>query len=191
MARALTLEVSNQQSSWIRDTFLVFAGSVLIALFANVSIPLPFTPVPIATQAHVCLLLGALLGSKRGALAVAAFLFQGAIGLPVFALGKAGFLHILGPTGGYLLGYVAATYVTGYLVEKAHEKTPRKAVLAMAVGNLILYVMGVPQLALYLGLKSALILGTLPFILGDVLKLILARQGFQFCRELVGFERDL
>jgi biotin transport system substrate-specific component len=191
MARVISLETPNQQISWTRNTLAVFAGSLLIALFANVSLPLPFTPVPITMQVHVCLLLGALLGSKRGALAVLAYLFQGAVGFPVFAMGKAGFLHLLGPTGGYLLGYVVAAYVTGYLLEKAQEKTPRKAVLAMAAGNLVVYAMGIPQLSLYIGLKSALIVGTLPFILGDVLKLILARQGFQFCREIFGFERDL
>ena len=190
MERVLSLEAAREQSR-MRDILVVFAGSILIALFAHVSIRLPFTPVPIAMQPHVCLFLGALLGSRRGALAVLVYLFQGAIGFPVFAMGKAGFLHLLGPTGGYLLGYAVAAYVTGYLVEKTREKTPRKAVLAMAVGNLVIYGMGIAQLSIYLGLKSAVMLGMLPFILGDVLKLVLARQALQWCRGLVGLERDL
>lgn len=105
--------VSKKQSSWLKDLFLIGIGSVLMALCTPISIKLPFTPVPIALAPHLCLALGVILGSRRGALAVFSYLLQGAIGLPVFALGDAGLLHLFGPRGGYLLGYASAAYVTG------------------------------------------------------------------------------
>jgi biotin transport system substrate-specific component len=178
-------------SNRLRDMTVVLVAALLLPLFANLSFRFPFTPVPITLQVHVALLLGALLGSKRGALAVLLYLVQGACGFPVFALGKSGLLHLLSPTGGYLLGYVAGAYVTGYLVEQSADKTARRAVLAMAAGNGVVYALGVMQLSLYLGFKSALMLGVLPFIVGDVVKLVLARQALRFCRPYLGFERDL
>lgn len=171
--------VSKKQSSWLKDLFLIGMGSVLMALCAPISIKLPFTPVPIALAPHLCLALGAILGSRRGALAILAYLFQGAMGLPVFALGDAGFLHLLGPRGGYLLGYAAAAYVTGYLIETIRERTAYKTFLALATGNGIIYLLGVSQLSLFIGFKAAVLLGMLPFLLGDALKLLMVYKGIK------------
>ncbi len=157
--------------SWAKEALVILGSSVIIALFAPISIPLPFTPVPIATQGHIVLLLAVLLGSKRAALAVMAFLFQGAIGLPVFAGGKAG-LFPAGPSSGYLLGYLVAAYVTGLLMERSAQRTPGRAFLAMGVGNLAIYLFGLSWLSQFVGLSSAFTLGMLPFLLGDSLKLI-------------------
>jgi biotin transport system substrate-specific component len=183
MNRILTIE-RNQEKSWVKDLLLVLAGGFFISLFANISISLPFTPVPIATQAHVCLFLAVVLGARRGALAVLTFLMQGALGMPVFALGKSGFLHLLGPTGGYLIGYLAAAYLVGFIVERNHGLlTPVKLFSIMALGNLVIFALGIPHLSLFIGLKSALIYGFLPFILGDLLKLLVS---VQFLKRLRG-----
>lgn len=161
-----------QDRSWLQDALMILGASVIIALFAPISIHLPFTPVPIATQVHVILLLAVLMGSKRSALAVMTYLAQGAVGLPVFAGGKGGILCLAGPTGGYLLGYVAAAYVTGLLIERSSRKTLGSALMAMGVGNLIIYLFGLGWLSQFVGLSSAFTLGMLPFLFGDALKLL-------------------
>ncbi|MBS3904104.1 MAG: biotin transporter BioY [Simkania sp.] len=164
------------QNSWCaRDALMIVAASLLISLCAPIAIPLPFTPVPLAIQAQVCLFFGVLLGSKRIALAVMGFLLQGACGLPVFAKGATGLAYLFGPTGGYLLGYLLGAFITGYLVEKkTGERTMRSVFLAMAAGNLVIFVLGWLQLSRFIGMNSAVILGVLPFLLGDFLKLCFA-----------------
>jgi len=163
-----------QERSWAKDTVLVLGASIIIALFGPVALPLPFTPVPIAFQAHVILFLAVLLGSKRGSLATLAFLGQGAIGLPVFAGCKGGILHLAGPTGGYLFGYVLAAYVTGYLIERSKERTVKSTLFAICMGNLAIYLAGLPWLSMYVGVNKAFFLGMLPFLGGDVVKIILS-----------------
>lgn len=163
--------------SLLKDFFIVLLGSVLLACAAPLSIKLPFTPVPLALAPHFCLLLGVTLGSKRAALAVLAYLAQGIAGLPVFALGASGFLHLLGPRGGYLLGCVLAAYVVGYLVENKKATSPSKLFLTLALGNGLIYATGLPQLAFFVGLKSSLWLGFVPFILGDLFKLLVIYKG--------------
>ncbi|MFN3337582.1 MAG: biotin transporter BioY, partial [Thermomicrobium sp.] len=106
---------SLRQSATLRllaNVTLVVAGSLATALAARVSIPLPFTPVPITGQTFAVLLVGAVLGSRRGAASMALYVVQGLAGLPVFAGGKAGLAVLLGPTGGYLVGFIAAAFVT-------------------------------------------------------------------------------
>ncbi|MBS0603659.1 MAG: biotin transporter BioY [Verrucomicrobia bacterium] len=168
--------------SWLKEAAVILGASIIIALFAPISIRLPFTPVPIATQAHVILLLSCLLGSKRASMAVMTYLFQGAIGLPVFAGGAAGIAILAGPTGGYLLGYLAAAFVTGYIAERTLERTPSKAFAAMGVGNLVVYLFGLPWLAGYIGLQKAVVLGMLPFLIGDMLKLVIATKSLKGLR---------
>ncbi len=163
-----------EKRSWLREVLVVLTASFIIALFAPVAIPLPFTPVPIATQVHVVLLLACFLGSKRASMAVMTYLFQGAIGLPVFSGGAGGLLALAGPRGGYLVGYLAAAFVTGFIMERTKKLTSFKAFGAMGVGNLVVYLFGLPWLAQFLGWQNAVVLGMLPFLFGDVLKLILA-----------------
>ncbi len=165
-----------QDRSWLRNLLLVIGGSFLISLFARISIPLPFSPVPIALQGHVCLLLGVLLGSRLGALTVLTYLFQGALGLPVFALGKAGLPILLGPTGGYLIGYVLGAWMTGYMVERSGSKNLRQTTLAMVIGNLMIYLCGLSQLSLFVGIERVFFLGMLPFLIGDCFKLCIANR---------------
>lgn len=171
--------ISQKQSSWLKDLLVVGMASILIALCAPLSIKLPFTPVPFALAPQLCLAIGAVLGSRRGALAVLAYLFQGAMGLPVFALGTSGLLPLLGPRGGYLLGYVAAAYACGYLIERIRERSGYKTFLALVAGNTIIFLFGVTQLSLFIGLKSAILLGMLPFLPTEALKLLLVYRGIK------------
>ena len=169
-ASVLTLE-TNQTRSWLRSAGIVVLSSFLIGLFAKVAIPLPFTPVPIATQGCVILILSAFLGSRRASAAVLGFLAQGAAGLPVFAGGVGGMAKLLGPTGGYFFGYLAAAFLVGFLVERMQDRTPMKLLGALAAGNALFFFFGVPYLALFVGFQKAILLGLAPFILGDLIKL--------------------
>ncbi|HEY2810328.1 MAG TPA: biotin transporter BioY [Rhabdochlamydiaceae bacterium] len=162
--------------SWVKEVLIILGASIIISLFAPIAIPLPFTPVPLTTQVHVIIFFGALLGARRAALAVCSFLAQGAMGLPVFAGCKGGFVYLLGPTGGYLLSYIAAAFVIGFLMEKVFKRTTTNAFFAMCIGNAVVYLIGLPWLSLYCGWKAAFQLGLLPFIAGDFLKLVLATK---------------
>lgn len=153
---------------------LIVAGSLLTALAAQVSIPLPFTPVPITGQTFAVLLVGAVLGSRRGAASMALYVAEGLAGLPVFAGGKAGLAVLLGPTGGYLLGFIVAAFVTGWLAERGWDRRPLTTALAMVLGNVVIYLFGVSWLAAFVGIERAPLLGMVPFIPGDILKIVLA-----------------
>ena len=98
---------------WLRDILLILLGALLVAALAQVEIPLPFTPVPITGQTFGVLLVGAALGSKRGALSLVSYLSMGVLGLPFFAGGAHGWDIVIGATGGYLIGFVIAAYVIG------------------------------------------------------------------------------
>lgn len=167
---------SRKLSGRLVDTLVVLVASLLIGLTGQLAIPFPFTPVPFALQAHVILFLAVSLGSQRAMAAVALFLLQGAMGLPVFAQGGFGLLWLFGPTGGYLFGYLAAAFVTGWISERLQQKTSLSLFSAMAAGNLIIFFFGVVWLSQFLGWKGACMYGVLPFIIGDFLKLSLATK---------------
>jgi biotin transport system substrate-specific component len=152
------------------DACLVAGASLLIALSAQVSIPLPFTPVPVTLQTLAVVLTGALLGSRRGAITILLYLAEGFAGLPVFSLGSAGIAHLLGPTGGYLVGFVAAAWLTGFLVERGFAGAVPGALLTLIAGHLVPYLGGVAWLGVAVGLPRAVSLGFLPFLPGDALK---------------------
>ncbi len=167
---AEALRPSTRVPARVYDVCLVAGFSLLIALAAQVSIPLPFTPVPVTLQTFMVVLTGALLGSRRGAVAILLYLAEGLAGLPVFSLGRAGLAHLLGPTGGYLVGFVAAAWLTGFLVERRLAVTFLGALIVLILGHLASYVTGVAWLGVSFGLSRALALGFLPFLVGDALK---------------------
>lgn len=170
-AKILTLE-KEQIPTLIREGAIVLFSSLLIGLFGQIAIPLPFTPVPLATQSALVLFLAVLLGPRRAAAAVLLFFVQGACGLPVFAGGVAGgILKFFGPTGGYLIGYLAAAFAAGMIIEKSKEKTLARAAIAFFIGTLTIYLFGVSYLSTFLGVKKALLLGFVPFVVGDLLKI--------------------
>jgi len=156
------------------DGFMVLAGSLLVSLGAQLEVRLPFTPVPMTGQPFAVFLVGALLGSKRGAAAIVAYLLEGAMGLPVFAGGAAGVAKLLGPTGGYLLGFVPAAFVTGFLAERGWDRRFLTTWAAMALGSVTLFACGLPWLAQFTGWSNVLAAGFWPFVPGDIAKQILA-----------------
>jgi len=165
-----------------RDLSLVLAGSLFVALLAQVAIPLPFTPVPITGQTLGVLLVGAALGSRLGFMALLAYLLEGAMGLPVFAGGTGGLAKILGPTGGFLLAFPLAAGLVGLLVERLGlDRSFPGTLLAMLLGNALLYLVGLPWLAAWLmgvgkfaGVGGLLAMGLFPFLPGDLVKAVLA-----------------
>src|ERR1041385_3689873 len=158
----------------VRSAGLVIVFSLFIAACAQFAIHIG--PIPITGQTFAVLLTGALLGSRLGAMAVIAYLIEGAIGLPFFAEGGGGLLRFLGPTGGYLVAFPAAAFVTGAFAEHGWDKRYPTAVAAMAIGSLIIFLGGwawvsvvtnTPPVA---GFKIAV----LPFLAGDLIKIVLA-----------------
>ena len=159
----------------LADVAAVLGGSLLIVLCAQIRIPLAFTPVPVTGQTFAVLLLPALLGGWRGPTAVAAYLLQGALGLPFFAGGTAGWAVLAGPSGGYLIGFLAAAAVVPAIVGRGAPHLARIAV-AMLAGNVVIYLFGVPWLDRFVDgdLTAAIALGMTPFLIGDAIKLLAA-----------------
>ncbi len=169
----LAIAMIHAENSWAKPILLVLF-SLLTALSAHIAISLPFTPVPITGQTFVVLLSGLLLGRKLGALAQLVYLVEGLAGLPVFAKGACCLSTLLGPSGGYLLAFPVAAFVVGVLAEHGWDRRPIKIMLAMLAGNLCIYAVGVAVLARFVGMEQAFSLGVVPFLSGDVLKLLLA-----------------
>lgn len=154
-----------------RSVMLMLVGSWLVALLARVQIPV--SPVPITGQTLGVLLVGMLLGSRRGAASMLLYLVQGAAGLPFFSAGG-GPMRLLGPTGGYLFGFILAAAVVGALSERGWDRQTWRTAAAMLVGNLAIYVCGLLWLARFVPGEALLGTGLLPFLLGDALKIGLA-----------------
>ena len=149
-------------------------GSLFIAVAAQLQIPLPFSPVPVTGQTFAVLLLAAIYGSKRGPAAVLTYLALGFSGLPVFAGGAFGAARLLGPTAGYLAGFLGAAWIVGSLSERGWDRRPWSAAASMIIGNLVIYAVGVAWLRMFVGWESVLTTGVLPFLAGDALKIALA-----------------
>ena len=189
------------QRPFVRDGLLVLAGSLLMALTAQISIPLPFTPVPITGQTFGVLLIGALLGPRLGALTMLLYLAQGLMGLPVFAGGRSawtpssfpGIPVIIGPTAGYLFSYPIAAAVVGALAHRGWDRRVRTALPAMILGNIIILALGFLWLAgataLFRGSFDVLALlnmAVLPFLPGDAIKILLAALALPGGWQLLG-----
>jgi len=159
-----------------RDMLLIFGFVAVTALGAQVAFYIG--PVPITGQTFAVLIAGALLGSKRGALSQLTYLGMGAMGAPIFAGWQGGPAVLIGPTGGYLVGFVAAAFVVGFLAERGWDRRTWSMALAMLIGNSVIYAIGLPWLSIWLGqfasADSVLAIGLYPFIPGDLLKLVLA-----------------
>lgn len=157
------------------DALLVVLCSALVGMGAQVSIPLPFTPVPVTGQTFAVLLTGMLLGSRRAAVAMLLYLAEGAVGLPVFAGGAAGAAVFAGKTAGYLLAFPLAAFATGLLAERGWDRKPWTAALGMFLGSLVILSLGALVLSAFVGgVRSGFALGFLPFLPGDVVKTALA-----------------
>ena len=158
--------------SVLAQLVLVLAGSALLAISAQIKIPL--YPVPVTGQTLVVLLIGMAYGSRLGAVTLLAYLVEGGMGLPVFAGGGAGWATLAGPTGGYLIGFLVAAFILGLLAERGMGRGPISTALAMLVGTALIYVFGVTHLSGFIGVEKAIAVGLMPFLYGDALKLIVA-----------------
>ncbi len=183
-----------KQATLAFDLLCVLGGSLFLALMAQVAIPLWFTPVPLTLHTFAILLMGALLGSKRGTLAVILYLAEGALGLPVFAGGAFGWARLLGPTGGYLLSFILATYLIGYLLERGWRTSYLRTLFALMIGEAIILLLGTLWLSMSVGMDKAFMLGFVPFIPGEMVKILatalLIPTGWKFihCKALTQSE---
>lgn len=148
-----------------------FLAAIFIAIFAQITIPLPY--IPITGQSFAVLLVAYLLGWNRGMIAVLLYLFAGAIGLPVFAEGASGIAKLKGNSGGFLYGFVVAAFVVGYLSEKLESSSFNSALQIMTLGTGVILFFGVMHLSIHIGFQKALQYGLYPFIAGAVVKIVL------------------
>ena len=175
-------------AGWLTDAILVALGAGLLAGSAQVSIALPFTPVPITGQTFAVLLVGASLGTVRGGASALLYVLLGIAGAPLYAHGAHGWAVITGASGGYLISYPFASALTGWLAERRWDRRFSSAVGAMLTGNVLIYLFGLPWLAVVLGtgLEKTLELGLYPFVPGDTFKLYLAAAALPAAWRLVG-----
>lgn len=159
-----------------RSVALVVSAAALTAISAQITIPLPFTPVPFTGQTFAVLLAGTALGARLGAASQALYVCVGALGLPVYAETTGGWHAATGTTGGYLVGFIVAAAVLGALAERRQDRTPLTALPAMLAGTAIIYTFGATWLAVHLSisLSDAVDLGIAPFLIGDAIKLATA-----------------
>lgn len=176
----------------LTDVVLVALGAGLIAAAAQVSVPLPFTPVPVTGQTFAVLLVGSALGTVRGGSAGSLYLLVGLAGVPVYADGSSGWAVVSGATGGYLIAFPLAAALAGWLAEHRWDRRFSSAVGAMLTGNVLIYLVGLPWLAVVLdtGLEKTLELGFYPFVVGDMVKLYLAAALLPSAWRLIGERRD-
>lgn len=167
-----SLMTPSAATSAVTKAALVVFGSLLLAVSAQFKIPL--YPVPVTGQTLVVLLIGMTYGPRLGGITMAAYLFEGALGLPVFAGGAAGAAVLMGPTGGYLFGFLLAGVSMGYLAERGMGRTVVSTISAMVIGNFVIYLCGALWLANFIGFGQAIAAGVLPFLYGDALKLVVA-----------------
>jgi biotin transport system substrate-specific component len=166
------------------DLALVIGGSLLIGIAAQVTIPLPL--VPVTGQTFTVLLLGASLGVRLGVWTVLVYIMEGVLGLPVFSQGRSGLATLFGPTGGYLVGFLAAIAVAGLLAQRGWDRRVHTTIAAMILGNAVLYGFGLGWLTFLMGMDNAFAIGLYPFIVGDLIKAVIAAMvlplGWRFLR---------
>jgi biotin transport system substrate-specific component len=164
------------RANFLTDVMIVTLGAALIALSAQIVFPLPFTPVPITGQTLAVLLVGASMGSVRGGAAALLYLVVGVIGAPIFADGGHGWEKIIGASGGFLIAFPITAALTGWLAERRWDRNLLTSTTAMLLGSAIIYTIGLVWLSATLGtgLQKTLTLGFYPFVIGDILKLLIA-----------------
>jgi len=163
------------ERSVAKDALWIVGFTLLTALMAQIEIRLPYTPVPLTGQTFAVLLSGALLGCRRGFLSQAAYIAAGSAGMPVFAGGASTFLHLLGPTGGYLWSFPIAAGLLGWLVERGASRRAWKMAFSLAACDVLILTCGAAWLGSLFGVpaRQAWLLGFYPFLIGDILKVCL------------------
>jgi len=171
---------NSRVSARVKDAALVVGFALFTALAAQITIHLGFTPVPLTGQTFAVLLSGVALGSRRGAMSQGLYWMMGLVGLPFYANGDGGWKLGTGSTMGYLVGFVLASALIGYLAERRADRNIASSLSAMAIGTVVIYVCGATWLAhtinvpVATGDTNAISLGVTPFLLGDLLKMVIA-----------------
>ena len=182
------IRVGERMGSRVRHVALIAVGAALIYLCARISIPVPGSAVPITGQTFGVLLVGGALGFRRGLASIGLYVLIGLIGLPFFAENQGGVAVILGARGGYIVGFLLAGSIVGRLAELGWDRNIVGALGAMAIGNVVIYLIGVPwyMAVANLDLATGIAKGLTPFLLGDAIKLILAAAAFPVAWWVVG-----
>jgi biotin transport system substrate-specific component len=182
------IRVGERMGSRLRHIALIAIGAALIFASSRIAIPVPGSPIPVTGQTFGVLLVGGALGFRRGLASVALYVLIGLIGLPFFAEGKGGVSVILGARGGYILGFLVAASLVGRLAELGWDRRIIGALGAMAIGNVVIYLIGVPWLmaVTHIDLATGIAQGLTPFLIGDAVKLILAALAFPAAWWVVG-----
>jgi len=184
ISKPLASEIANSAvSRGLRTAGIVLGGSALVAVCSHIALPLWFTPVPLTLQPFAVVLLGLLLSPRMAAATMGAYLFEGAVGLPVFAPGLvfgAGIAHLLGPTGGYLMSYPAAAALIAYFFRRS-KRGFSAGLASAAAGNAVILLCGFAWLTVWThgagsisSVKAAFAMAVLPFLPGDALKVVAA-----------------
>ena len=167
------VEVDSKVQRAFRYALLALAGSVLITICTQISLPL--FPVPMTLQTFAVFLIGLTYGWRLGGITVSLYLLEGAIGLPVFSGGKGGMIVFMGPTAGYLVGFLLAATACGWFAERGFDRSYFRLFLSLIVGNILIYTPGLFWLGTLIGWdKPVLEYGLYPFIGGDLLKIAMA-----------------
>ncbi len=177
---------AKENTRWLRATVLVLVGTALLTLSAKIQVP--FWPVQMSMQTFAVLVIGAVYGARLAGATVALYLAQGAIGLPVFGLG-AGLAYMAGPTGGYLIGFLVAAIVVGWLAERGFDRRWPTALAAFLIGDIIIFAFGIAWLTGLIGFEKAVAGGLLPFLPAEALKIALAMAVLPLAWKVVGRNR--
>ena len=166
------IKIKTKENEFLKSIFLVLSGIIFLSIMSQLIIPLYFTPVPISLGSFGVILIALLYGRKLGTATVLSYVVAGSLGAPVFAGFKAG--SLFSPTGGYILGYIAAALILGFLSDKGIAKSYVKTFLSLLLASAVILVLGALVLILFVPSKNIFMIGVLPFIPGDMLKVVAA-----------------
>ena len=162
------IKIETKEKETFKNILLVLGGVAFLSIMSQILIPLPYTPVPISLGTFGVTLMALLYGRKLGTATILSYVVAGSLGAPIFAGGKAG--SLFSPTGGYILGYIVATIILGYLADRGVTKSYVKTILSLTLSSAIILTLGSLVLSLFVPGKNAFIIGVLPFLPGDALK---------------------
>ena len=162
------VKIEAKEKETFKNILLVLGGVAFLSIMSQVLIPLPYTPVPISLGTFGVALMALLYGRKLGTATILSYVAAGSLGAPIFAGGKAG--SLFSPTGGYILGYIVATIILGYLADRGVTKSYVKTILSLMLSSAIILTLGSLVLSLFVPGKNAFMIGVLPFLPGDALK---------------------
>ena len=165
-------KIKSKEKEFLKSIFLVLSGVIFLSIMSQLIIPLYFTPVPISLGSFGIILVALLYGRKLGTATVISYVAAGSLGAPIFAGFKAG--SLFSPTGGYIIGYIVAAVILGYLSDKGIAKSYVKTFLSLLLASAVILVLGALVLILFVPSKSVFMIGVLPFLPGDMLKVVAA-----------------